>query len=169
MFLHSSSGIPAGGFFMRESQPVSNRGFATTRWSVVLAAGSDDRDDARTALAELCAAYWRPLFEYARRRGFNSDDAADRTQSFFADLITRQTVQKADEQRGRFRTFLLTAFQRFLLNEYDRSQAEIKTSSPLNSFARSLRCRYGRRIARPPNWLLNADGRRRSSIESSNC
>ncbi|MFN9719344.1 MAG: RNA polymerase sigma factor [Planctomycetota bacterium] len=108
---------------MRETHQPREGTFATTQWSVILAAGSSNRDDANAALEQLCSAYWRPLFEYARRRGIGVEDAADWTQAFFADLLTRGTVQRADAQRGRFRTFLLTAFQRFLSNERDRSTA----------------------------------------------
>lgn len=100
-------------------QPV----FATTRWSVVLAAGHGDTSHASDALAHLCQTYWYPLYAYARRRGHSPHDAQDLTQEFFARLLQGNWVAQADRQRGRFRTFLLTAMQHFLANEWNRAHA----------------------------------------------
>lgn len=97
--------------------------FGTTCWSVVAAAAHPSDPDGRDALAALCQIYWAPLYEFARRRGYSAPDAADLTQGFFAVLIEKNVVDAADPERGRFRNFLLTAFKRFLLNEYDRSTA----------------------------------------------
>ncbi len=96
--------------------------FATTRWSLVIAANSDDAH-AGTALSDLCQAYWAPLYEYARRKGHDAEQAADLTQAFFAELLDKQFLRSADQKQGRFRTFLLTAFQRFLFNEFDKARA----------------------------------------------
>lgn len=97
--------------------------FATTQWSVVLAAGRSESTDARDALARLCALYWYPVFVFVRRRGHSAEDAQDLTQAFFTRLIEKRDLAAADPHRGRFRTFLLTACQHFLLNERDRSMA----------------------------------------------
>jgi RNA polymerase sigma factor (sigma-70 family) len=97
--------------------------FATTRWSVVLAAGGASGPGARDALEALCRTYWYPLYAYARRRGQDRQSAEDLTQGFFALLLERGSVADADPQRGRFRTFLLTAFQRFAANEHERATA----------------------------------------------
>lgn len=67
--------------------------------------------------------YWPPLHAYVRRRGYSPDDARDLTQSFFAVLIEKNALSRADRVRGRFRTFLLTAMENFLRNEHDRAQA----------------------------------------------
>ena len=83
------------------------RGFATTRWSLVLAAGESSSDGSERALAELCARYWYPLYAYARRRGYDTEDARDLTQGFFAKLLEKRDLRTADPTRGRFRTFLL--------------------------------------------------------------
>lgn len=101
-------------------QPV----FATTRWSVVLAAGHGDTTHARDALAHLCASYWYPLYAYARRRGHAPHDAQDLTQEFFARLLQGNWIAQADRQRGRFRTFLLTSMQHFLANEWHKAHAQ---------------------------------------------
>lgn len=94
--------------------------FATTRWSLVAAAGKD----ARGALADLVAVYWYPLYAFARRRGADPDRAADLVQGFFAALIEKQFLLAADPARGRFRTFLLTAFQRHAAKEHARATAK---------------------------------------------
>ncbi|MBI5435220.1 MAG: sigma-70 family RNA polymerase sigma factor [Planctomycetes bacterium] len=99
-------------------------GFAPTRWSLVLAAGKHADAPARAALAELCEAYWYPLYAYVRRRGHDADAAADLTQGFFARLIERDDFAAADRERGRFRAYLLAALRHFLADERDRATAE---------------------------------------------
>lgn len=64
-----------------------------------------------------------PLYSFARRKGYSPEDAADRTQEFFSRLIEKSFLATADPQRGRFRTFLLTLFQRFLLKEFEKDRA----------------------------------------------
>ena len=100
------------------------RSFATTHWSIVLAAAHDSRPDARAALATLCETYWYPLYAYVRRLGYKAEDAQDLTQGFFAALLEKGYVKAADRERGRFRSFLLTALKRFLSKEYDRAHAQ---------------------------------------------
>jgi RNA polymerase sigma-70 factor (ECF subfamily) len=98
--------------------------FVTTRWSVVMAAGQADSTDAQPALESLCATYWYPIYAYARRRGHSVEDAQDLTQAFFARLLERHWVSNADQHRGRFRTFLLTAMNRFMSDEWDKARAQ---------------------------------------------
>ncbi len=97
--------------------------FATTRWSLVLAAGAKPSERADRALAELCAGYWHPLYAYVRRRGYAPDDACDLTQAFFARLIEQRRLAAADPVRGRFRSFLLTSMKNFLASEWRRESA----------------------------------------------
>jgi RNA polymerase sigma factor (sigma-70 family) len=97
--------------------------FDTTRWTLILRAGSEE-GAGLTALADLCRAYWLPLYVYVRRRGHSAHDAEDLTQGFFADLLSRGAVKQADRSRGRFRTFLLAALTNYLHNAHDHSQAE---------------------------------------------
>jgi RNA polymerase sigma-70 factor (ECF subfamily) len=107
-------------------QPENRRrrgGFATTRWSLVLAAGDRDAPDAAEALAELCRAYWYPLYAYVRRWGRNPQDAQDLTQEFLTRVIERQYLRQADPGRGRFRSFLLASLKHFLSNERERERA----------------------------------------------
>jgi len=97
--------------------------FVTTHWSVVLTAGGSDTPRCQAALEKLCRAYWYPLYAYARRRGHSVEDAQDLTQEFFARVLERHWLARADQAKGRFRTFLLTAMERFLANEWDKVRA----------------------------------------------
>ena len=98
--------------------------FVTTHWSVVLAAGHGDTTRASDALAHLCQTYWYPLYAYARRRGCSPPDAQDLTQEFFARLLAGNWVAEADRQRGRFRSFLLSAMKHFMANEWNKAHAQ---------------------------------------------
>jgi len=82
---------------------------------------SQERDE---ALATLCETYWYPLYAYVRRSGHSADDAEDLTQEFFATLLEKGYVDAADRERGRFRSFLLTALKRFLSKEHDKATAK---------------------------------------------
>jgi RNA polymerase sigma-70 factor (ECF subfamily) len=99
------------------------RRFATTRWSLVLAAGESRSQRSERALAELCSQYWYPLYAYTRRRGYGTDDARDLTQAFFAKLLEKQDLRVADPKRGRFRTFLLSSMKNFLAGEWRKEHA----------------------------------------------
>jgi RNA polymerase sigma factor (sigma-70 family) len=97
----------------------------TTRWSRVMLAGDSAAEDSREALASLCRDYWRPLYYFARRKGHATEDAQDFTQGFIMGLLEQNGIARADRKRGRFRTFLLSAFCHFLANEH-RDQAALK-------------------------------------------
>ena len=98
--------------------------FATTQWSLVLAASNQRSADAQQALTELCETYWYPLYAYVRRRVESVHEAQDLTQAFFCHLLEKETIAKARPDRGRFRAFLLTALKNFLANEWDKARAE---------------------------------------------
>ncbi|HEY1859313.1 MAG TPA: sigma-70 family RNA polymerase sigma factor [Gemmataceae bacterium] len=98
--------------------------FVTTHWSVVLAAGDRESAVARAALADLCAAYWHPLYAFVRRLGYNAEQSQDLTQEFFTRLLEKDYLKAVDRERGKFRTFLLASFRHFLANEYDRATAQ---------------------------------------------
>lgn len=101
-----------------------NRVFATTRWSLVVAAA--DREDTQSdqALASLCETYWTPLYGYVRRRVSDADEAQELTQAFFAELLEKNYLGDADQHRGRFRSFLITAFKHFLSKEWEKAKAQ---------------------------------------------
>ena len=103
---------------------IHDQRFTTTHWSVVIAAGGIESVSAETALATLCQTYWYPLYAYVRRRGYSLEDAQDLTQSYFASLLEKKYLDRADRERGRFRTFLLSSLENFLNNEWDRASAQ---------------------------------------------
>src|SRR3989442_7325339 len=112
---------------MSESEPepdTTRRVFATTHWSVVVAAGQEDSTPARNALETLCRAYWYPIYVYVRRKGHGPDDAQDLTQEFFAQLISKDLLRLADRNKGKFRTFLLGALDYFLAREWSRAHRQ---------------------------------------------
>src|SRR4030095_6989921 len=84
--------------------------FATTHWSVVLAAGQKN-SGADRALEKLCRTYWYPLYAFIRRSGYTQHDAEDLTQEFFTRLLAKNYLSAVDRTKGRFRSFLLAAFQ----------------------------------------------------------
>src|SRR4029450_3354514 len=92
--------------------------FAETSWSVVLAAGATTAPRAHAALTELCCIYWRPIYAYLRRSGYDTHDAQDLTQSFFQHLLENETLRRASRERGRFRSFLLGTLKRCLADEH---------------------------------------------------
>ncbi|MAD80656.1 MAG: RNA polymerase subunit sigma-24 [Planctomycetaceae bacterium] len=104
-----------------DRQSVSQ--FATTHWSLVLAAGEREDSGSQQALAELCQAYWYPVYAYVRRRVSDVHEAQDLTQEFFARLLEKDSIGLADPSRGRFRAFLLTACKRFLVNQWHKARA----------------------------------------------
>jgi RNA polymerase sigma-70 factor (ECF subfamily) len=98
--------------------------FASTRWSLVAAAGQGASPAAQEALATLCQMYWYPLYAYARRHLGRVEDAQDATQEFFSQLLEKDYLQAADPNRGKFRSYLLTAFKNFLSKERARTNAQ---------------------------------------------
>jgi RNA polymerase sigma-70 factor (ECF subfamily) len=98
--------------------------FATTHWSLVLAARDRAEPGAADALASLCGLYWYPLYAYVRRRGHGADEAHDLTQEFFARLLEKDYLADVDRDRGKFRAFLAAACNHFLANEHDRARAK---------------------------------------------
>src|SRR6266576_6014871 len=107
-----------------DSRSLYPRGqrFATTHWSVVLAAGKTNTPHSTEALEELCRTYWYPLYAFVRRKGHSPPDAQDLTQAFFARLLEKNYVAQADRERGRFRTYLLAALTHFLADEWDKAR-----------------------------------------------
>jgi RNA polymerase sigma factor (sigma-70 family) len=91
---------------------------------VLACAGENDADQARDALGKLFKTYWYPLYAYIRRRGYGEHDAEDLVQAFCVHLQEKHALAKADPQRGKFRTFLLTSLQNFLANQQTRSRAQ---------------------------------------------
>ena len=97
--------------------------FPTTRWTLVVAAGDPHQKEARSALVSLCENYWYPLYAYLRRRGYLADQAQDLTQEFFIRVLEGRYLDRADQEKGRFRAFLLTSLKFFVADEEDRQRA----------------------------------------------
>lgn len=108
----------------QESDAASPRIFATTHWSVVLAAVQRESAPALHALETLCRAYWYPIYAYVRRKGYKPEEAQDLTQEFFAQLIAKDRFRLADREKGRFRTFLLAMLDYFLAREWSRAHRQ---------------------------------------------
>ena len=91
---------------------------------MVRAVGGTDEAVAKSALQELCQTYWYPLYAYVRHQGYQSQNAADLTQAFFASLLSRKDLEKVDPAHGKFRSFLIASMKHFLINEWDKRQAQ---------------------------------------------
>ena len=89
-----------------------------------MAAGRDSSPEAETALATLCETYWFPLYAFVRRQGYDAQDAQDLTQGFFTRLLEKEDLRDVQRERGKFRSFLLASMKHFLMNEWDRTQAQ---------------------------------------------
>ncbi|MCP3978341.1 MAG: sigma-70 family RNA polymerase sigma factor [bacterium] len=107
---------------MHDAAPKSRYRFATTEWSVVLAARDPEEPGFRSALSDLCRRYWYPVYAHVRGQGASADEAQDLTQGFFADLLERNALGCARPERGRFRAFLKTCLNNFLSNQRDRDR-----------------------------------------------
>lgn len=88
-----------------------------------MAAGQQGEPQSQAALEELCRRYWVPLYAYARRRTRDVHQAQDAVQGFFSQLLEKNALAVAEPERGRFRSFLLTAFRHFLANEHAKRSA----------------------------------------------
>ena len=104
------------------SDSPQSAGFPATRWSLVSAVRSQS-GEAPLAMEEICRSYWWPLYAFARRAGMSCEDAQDAVQGFFAALIQREAIGRADPVRGRLRTFLLASFKNHMADDYDRRNA----------------------------------------------
>jgi len=106
------------------STPADTSRFATTHWSMVLAAGSPESTRYQEALEELCRTYWFPLYAFLRRRGCDTHQAEDYIQAFFARMLEKHSLNAVDVKPGKFRSFLLASLKNFVANEIDRVQAQ---------------------------------------------
>ena len=122
--------------------------FTTTCWTVIVQARDQGSPQAHQALAELCRAYWYPLYVFLRRRGYQPDQAEDLTQGFFADLLSRDFFKTVDPAKGRFRTFLLASLEHFLANRRDWER-RVKRGGKVHHVSIDLRNAEGRYLREP--------------------
>lgn len=112
---------------------------------MVLAAGRNDSAPARAALNKLCQTYWYPLYAFVRRRGHSPYDAQDLTQEFFARLLERNRLADVTRERGKFRSFLLTAMNHFLIDEWKKARSQKRGGGQVISLdAQTAETRYDR-------------------------
>ena len=137
----------------RQRRSTSNpqpKAFAPTRWSLVLHAQRDDARGSEDALAELCQAYWLPLFGYLRGRGHDPHAAEDLVQGFFEEVLEQGTFSKADPSRGQFRTFLLSCLHNFVSRQHRDATREKRGGKarllPLDVDADEAEARYSREL-----------------------
>ncbi len=109
---------------MPDEGTVPSPAFATTRWTLVLAAGDRHSETGRQALEQLCRAYWYPLYAFVRRRGCDPHTAQDLTQGFFARLLEGDRLSGVSREGGKFRSYLLAAFRHYLTNEHSRETSQ---------------------------------------------
>jgi len=128
--------------------------FDTTHWTLVMRARETQSDtSSQKALSGFCEAYWPPLYAFLRHRGHASPEAQDLVQGFFAHLLEQNTLSRADQEKGRLRTFLLGSFQNYLFNEYDR--------------ARTLKRGGGHQIVSIDDHLLEAEASMKATMHLS--
>jgi RNA polymerase sigma-70 factor (ECF subfamily) len=130
-----------------DGNPAAAR-FPTTIWSRVVAAQDRATPEARAALAELCGAYWFPLYALIRRKGNCPEAALDLTQGYFARLLERGTVAAADPAKGRFRSFLVADCTRFLADRHEHERA-LKRGGGAASLSIDARDAEGRYLREP--------------------
>ncbi|MGZ8939907.1 MAG: RNA polymerase sigma factor [Limisphaerales bacterium] len=104
--------------------PSGAQWFVTTQWSLVVATREGDSSGASEALNDLCRAYWPPLYSYIRRQGHDVAEAQDLTQEFFSRLLQRDYLARVDQQRGKFRSFLLAYVKHFLSEQLEKARAQ---------------------------------------------
>ena len=109
---------------MMQETLAGSREFPVTSWTLVVNAANPERSESHSALASLCESYWYPLYAFVRRRGYSPEQASDLTQEFFVRILEGRYLDRADPEKGRFRSFLLTSFRFFLSDEADRARAQ---------------------------------------------
>ena len=115
-----------------QTSAAQGRVFLTTHWSVVLAAQHGTAVTAAHAMETLCRHYWYPLYAYVRRRGHAPHDAQDLTQGFFCRLLEKQWLDAADRDKGKLRSFLITALKHYMANEWRRAATQRRGSAQEN-------------------------------------
>jgi RNA polymerase sigma-70 factor (ECF subfamily) len=129
--------------------------FATTQWSIVVAAGRRSSPQSKEALATLCGAYWYPLYALVRAQGYSPHDAQDLTQEFFTRLLARNDFAAADRAKGRFRSYLSAALKHFLANARDQARTKKRGAGRISislDFANAET-----RLSREPTHALTAE------------
>ena len=123
----------------RQNQPDqiqhARADFPQTRWTMVASAQTTtDESRRQKAMAELCQAYWYPLYAFLRRSGQSSADAEDLTQGFFAHLLDGERLMLLSDEKGRLRAYLLGALKNFVAADMAKNKAQ-KRGGQLDHFS----------------------------------
>jgi DNA-directed RNA polymerase specialized sigma24 family protein len=120
---------------MAKQEPGVYRAFPVTQWSLVARAGDVDVATKRQALAELLGLYLPAIKSYLTlSKRIDPDRADDLVQSFLTGKVLEQDlIEHADQERGKFRTFLLTALDRFIVNQHRYERAQKRSPSQMGS------------------------------------
>ncbi len=105
-------------------EPSLSSDFPSTRWTLVRQVQAGTEADARLAMEEICRTYWYAIYAFARRQGFSGADAEDVTQVFFQNLVSRETIQAACEEKGKLRTFMLAMLRQIISKQLRHENAE---------------------------------------------
>ncbi len=136
-----------------DQHPTAEGRFASTHWSVVLAAARTASPEAEAALEKLCVAYWYPLYAYLRRSGHAPHEAEDLTQDFFASrIVTKRIFQGIQPGAGQFRSWLLTSLQNMVKNEWEKARA-VKRGGTQPHLPLDFQSAEGRYVAEPSHNL----------------
>jgi RNA polymerase sigma factor (sigma-70 family) len=138
------------------STPILKQRFATTNWSMVLAAGEADSSRSRRALAELCEAYWYPVYAFLRRQGCTVEESRDLAQGYFLQLLEKGFLKEVRPEAGRFRSFLLVSVKHFLSNALNRERA-LKRGGGVSPLRLEFDAAEGRYAADPADSALTPD------------
>lgn len=117
----------------------TNEAFRTTHWTDIFSVRTDDNEKRRAAMGQLLAGYWKPVYCYLRRKGYDNEEAKDLTQGFLQEIVLgRKLIQQADREKGKFRSFLLTALDNYVTSGYRAETAKKRMPSagmvPLDTF-----------------------------------
>jgi RNA polymerase sigma-70 factor (ECF subfamily) len=139
---------------MLEHSPPETKsgGFRTTRWSVVLLSAQSQIPGSKAALAELCSAYWYPLYAFVRHRGYSPQDAQDYTQGFFLHLLEHKALSRADPLRGKFRSFMIASLQNYLSHQGELAR-RLKRGGNVKFVYLDLQCAEDRYQLEPVDYL----------------
>jgi RNA polymerase sigma factor (sigma-70 family) len=104
----------------REYEPS----FGNTEGWVLRQARRPAEPESDPARSRLCSVYWPPVFRFILRSGYSWHDAEDLTQEFFSRVLEHNSLRTAAQEKGKFRSFLVTLLKRFLADQRDRVRCQ---------------------------------------------
>lgn len=99
--------------------------FQNTCWTMIMQARTTNQERESLLVDQLLSRYWKPVYCYLRRKGYQNETAKDLTQGFFIDVVLqRDLLKQAEPGKGRFRTFLLSSLKRYVVDVHRVENAE---------------------------------------------